>query len=82
MSEAILKRFATISKSADQHNSSHKEKRFLTMQHGRSGRITEVGIYDYFNKKYVVTDIRAFDALTLLGEMEQLIKQPARKKFC
>jgi hypothetical protein len=82
MTDNILKRYNSISKAAEQLNSANKEKRFVPMQHGRNGRVTEVGIYDYFNKKYVVTDVRAFDALVVLDEMEALLKQPGKKKFC
>lgn len=65
----VLRKFYKVSDNIDRYNSKNRTKRFYAMTHHHHGKTTEVGIYDSEKKKYMVTDVRAFNAIDLVDEM-------------
>lgn len=81
----ILKRFSKIASKAEKSNGRGRSKRFFVMTHGRNNKTTDIGIYDGYNKKYAVSDVRAYNVSEILDEMEAMLrvnvpKQPKQFK--
>lgn len=70
---AILKRFGKISAKAEKINGRRRQKRFHVMTDSQNGKLVDVGIYDGQTKRYANTDIRAYNADEILGEMEVML---------
>lgn len=69
----VIRKFSKISEEADKYNSKNRTKRFYPMTHHTYGKTVEVGIYDSLKKRYVVTDVRAYNALDLVDEMNKVL---------
>ena len=71
----VLRKFSKVSASVDRYNSKNRVKRFYSMTHHHHGKTTEVGIYDGQRKKYIVTDVRAYNAFELVEEMQAYMER-------
>lgn len=69
----LMKRFDKVSKAADQYNARNRTKRYQTMTNTNGGRIVEIGLYDTKEKKYAVTDIRAYNSSDIMDEIEAML---------
>lgn len=68
----VLKKFDRVIALVEKANAKDK-KRYSIMTHG-GRKITDVGVYDTQSKKYVLTDIRAFNAFDIVDEMIEFVK--------
>lgn len=72
----LLKRFEQACKDADSYNAKTKTKRFHPMAHTSHARITEIGVYDAKTKKYALTDVRAYNAMEIMDQIENMVNYP------
>ena len=69
----VIRKFSKVSEEVDKYNSKNRSKRFFSMTHQFYGKTVEVGIYDSVKKRYVVTDVRAYNALDTVDEMRMVL---------
>ena len=81
MYKSILSAFGEAVRIAEEYNHFNKMKRFIPMTQYKEGSdvCTEVGIYDYKTKKYVLFDVRAHNALELSRELTEMVRKSTRK---
>lgn len=71
----VIRKFSKISEEVDKYNSKNRTKRFFSMTHTHHGKTVEIGLYDSQKKRYVVTDVRAYNALDFVDEMRGVLSR-------
>lgn len=77
----IEQRFNRICQKAKKANKRAKFERFHIMKdYNKYGTLRSIGIYDYTNKKFSVTDLLDYMIETHLSHMEKIIESPPKPK--
>lgn len=72
--KAITNRFFACIEAAEKYNSKPGNvKRFYPMTDNRRGHMTQIGMYDYTEKRYVLCDILSWQVDDAISEIESMV---------